>query len=41
MKVMALAFLTAILISVIADLGLHRAGFSSSEVTSGPDVRLD
>ncbi len=41
MKVMAFAFLTVIAISVIADLTLHRAGFSSREVTSGPDVRLD
>lgn len=41
MKVMAFAFLTAIAIAVIADLALDRAGFSSREVTSGPNVRLD
>ncbi|MCV2870857.1 hypothetical protein OEZ71_00950 [Defluviimonas sp. WL0050] len=41
MKVMFAAFLAAIVIAVAADLALHRAGFSSEEVTAGPSVRLD
>ncbi|MGB3314253.1 MAG: hypothetical protein WBB85_07555 [Albidovulum sp.] len=41
MKVMFAAFLAAIVIAVVADLGLHRAGFSSQEATAGPSVRLD
>ena len=41
MKVMLAAFLAAVVIAVAADFGLHRAGFSSQEVTAGPSVRLD
>ncbi len=41
MKVMLLAFLTAAVIAVGADFALHRAGFSSQDITSGPAVRLD
>ncbi len=40
MKVMLLAFLTAAVLAVAADLALDRAGFSSEETTSGPAVRL-
>lgn len=41
MKIMFAAFLSAIVIAVVADLALHRAGFSSQEATAGPSVRLD
>ncbi|MDX2482746.1 hypothetical protein [Antarcticimicrobium sediminis] len=41
MKSMYLAFLTLAVLTVVADYGLHRAGFSVQDVTSGPAVRLD
>lgn len=41
MKAMYLAFLAIAVIAVGADQALHRAGFSSKEVTTGPSVRLD
>jgi len=41
MKAMFLAFAATIVIAVAADYGLHHAGFSSSEQTAGPAVRLD
>jgi len=41
MKSMYLAFLSIIVIAVLADFGLHNAGFSAQDVTSGPSVRLD
>lgn len=42
MKSMYLAFLAAILIAVVADLGLDHIGFSAAERTSSAgNVRLD
>ncbi len=41
MKAMMFAFLAIAVIAVLADVGLSYAGFSSAEVTSGPNVRLD
>jgi len=41
MKSMFLAFLTVVVLAVLADFGLHRAGFSAQEASSGPAVRLD
>ncbi|MCV2869223.1 hypothetical protein OEW28_11350 [Defluviimonas sp. WL0002] len=41
MKSMYLAFLASALIAVAAHFGLDYAGFSTRDVTSGPDVRLD
>ncbi|MEM7644144.1 MAG: hypothetical protein AAF366_16715 [Pseudomonadota bacterium] len=42
MKAMLIAFATCIVIAVIADIGLNRLGFSSSEQQSSPEtVRLD
>ncbi|WP_280960203.1 hypothetical protein [Antarcticimicrobium luteum] len=41
MKSMYLAFLAIVALAVLADFGLHRAGFSVQEATSGPSVRLD
>ena len=38
---MYLAFAVTVVIAVLADFGLHRAGFSSSERAAGPAVRLD
>ncbi|MEM8852036.1 MAG: hypothetical protein AAGE03_18610 [Pseudomonadota bacterium] len=42
MKAMLIAFAACIVIAVVADFGLDRMGFSSSEQQSSPDtVRLD
>jgi hypothetical protein len=41
MKSMILAFLAIAALAVAADVGLQYAGFSTQEMTSGPDVRLD
>ena len=41
MKSMFLAFLTIVLVGFAADYGLHRAGFSSQEMTSGAAVRVN
>jgi len=41
MKTMILSFAAALVIAVIADLGLDRAGFSSAEQQSTAAVRLD
>ncbi len=41
MKSMYLAFLVIAVLAVAADYGLHRAGFSAQDMTSGPAVRLD
>lgn len=41
MKSMLTAFAAIAVIAVTADLGLHRAGFSAAERTSGEAVRLD
>ncbi|SPH24048.1 hypothetical protein DEA8626_03096 [Defluviimonas aquaemixtae] len=41
MKVMLLAFVSAALIAVLADVALQRAGLSAQDVASGPDVRVD
>jgi hypothetical protein len=41
MKAMYAAFIAIAVISVVADVGLGRAGFSAAETTTGPDVRLD
>lgn len=41
MKAMWLAFLSIALIAVGANLVLRQAGFSSEQVGSGPDVRLN
>ena len=41
MKSMYLAFLAMVVVAVVADFGLHNAGFSAKEETSGPAVRLD
>lgn len=38
---MWLAFLSIALIAVGANLVLRQAGFSSEQVSSGPDVRLN
>jgi hypothetical protein len=35
------AFAATIVISIAAWAGLERAGFSSADIGSGPDVRLD
>ncbi len=41
MKAMLIAFVAIVVIAVGANYGLHQAGFSSEEVQSGPNVRLD
>tara|TARA_R110002124_G_scaffold204702_2_gene371101 strand:+ start:361 stop:486 length:126 start_codon:yes stop_codon:yes gene_type:complete len=41
MKSMYLAFLSIVVIAVLADYGLQNAGFSAQEETSGPATRLD
>lgn len=41
MKPMFLAFLATVVLAVLADFGLDRAGFSVQDVTAGPSVRLD
>lgn len=41
MRVMLTAFAAALLIAVLADVGLDRIGFSSAERQSAPSVRLD
>lgn len=41
MKAMFLAFVATGVIAVAADFGLHRAGFSAADHTSGSNVRLD
>jgi hypothetical protein len=41
MKSMYIAFLAVAVIAVLANFGLDYAGFSASERTSGPSVRLD
>jgi hypothetical protein len=41
MKTFLLACVTVAGISVVAYYGLHTLGFSSTEVGSGPSVRLD
>ncbi|WP_274378822.1 hypothetical protein [Alkalilacustris brevis] len=41
MKAMYLAFAATIVLAVLANIALDRAGFSTEEVTSGPAVRLD
>ncbi|MDP2738652.1 MAG: hypothetical protein Q8O82_08105 [Pseudorhodobacter sp.] len=41
MKSMIFAFVAILGVAVLADIGLSRAGFSTQDVTSGPDVRLD
>jgi len=38
---MGYAFLAAVLIAVAAHFALDYAGFSTRDVASGPDVRLD
>ncbi|WP_261395671.1 hypothetical protein [Salipiger bermudensis] len=41
MKAMLTGFVAIIVIGVAAYYGLHEIGFSSAEVYSGPNVRLD
>jgi len=41
MKAMYLAFLSIVVIALAANLALRHAGFSTSEITSSPDVRLN
>jgi len=41
MKAMLSGFAAIIVIGVAAYFGLHEIGFSSAEVYSGPNVRLD
>jgi hypothetical protein len=41
MRAMLTAFLAIVVIAVAADFGLNRAGFSSQDVHSSPNVRLD
>jgi hypothetical protein len=41
MKSMWFAFLTIVVVAVVADVGLDYAGFSTQDVTSSPSVRLD
>lgn len=41
MKPMVLAFLATVVLAVLADFVLDRAGFSVQDVTAGPSVRLD
>ena len=41
MKTMYLAFAATLVIAVLADIGLDYVGYSTSEVTTGPSVRLD
>ncbi|SDY40514.1 hypothetical protein SAMN05444004_101368 [Jannaschia faecimaris] len=41
MKTMFIAFAAALLIAVVADVGLDRIGFSSAERQSTDSVRLD
>jgi hypothetical protein len=41
MKAMLSGFVAIIVIGVAAYFGLHEIGFSSAEVYSGPNVRLD
>ncbi|MCY4336557.1 MAG: hypothetical protein OXC60_18020 [Litoreibacter sp.] len=41
MKPMLTGFAAIIVISVVAWYGLGQAGFSSSDVHSGPNVRID
>ena len=41
MRTMFIAFLGIAVISIVAWYGLHQAGFSSAEKTSGGSVRLD
>ncbi|WP_263619685.1 hypothetical protein [Salipiger bermudensis] len=41
MKAMFTGFVAIIVIGIVAYFGLHEIGFSSAEVYSGPNVRLD
>ena len=41
MKTMLAAFAVCLLIAVVADFGLDRAGFTSAERYTAPSVRLD
>lgn len=41
MKTMLLAFLTIVVLAVVADVGLDYVGLSTQDVTTGPNVRLD
>ena len=41
MKAMLAAFAATALIAVLASYGLNQAGFSSKEMTSDANVRLD
>lgn len=41
MRVMFLAFAAVIVIAVLANLGLERAGFSSADRQAADSVRLD
>jgi hypothetical protein len=41
MRAMLTAFLAIVVIAVAADFGLNRAGFTSQDVQSSPNVRLD
>ncbi len=41
MKTMLAAFATALVIAVVAQVGLDNAGFTSAERQTAPHVRLD
>ena len=41
MKTMLIAFAAALVIAVVADVGLNNAGFTSAERQTAPHVRLD
>lgn len=41
MKTMLIAFAACLLIAVVADIGLDRAGFTSAERQTADQVRLD
>lgn len=41
MKAMWIAFATIAVIAVAAPFALDRAGFSTADMTAGPDVRLN
>ncbi len=41
MKVMLCAFVTALVIAVLAPLALNQFGWTSAELTSSASVRLD
>jgi len=41
MKVMLMGFSSIIIIALVAYFALHQMGFSSQEVYSGDNVRLD